>query len=171
MSISSMDDLVAVCCLQDLSRASPKSGTNTRLVELTDGSKNSPQRRSRVPMACTRCKLAHTRCDTKRPCGRCLRRGDICVDAIPKRRGRKRSEDSDSMAVPKRQVRMRRRTLCASDPMRAGERQQPDPEFETPTDDLYSSTWQPSDTSVTQSSDKNKSNVNINDRDTLRPEL
>jgi len=89
------DDAVAISCLQHLSRAIPK----LEREKSSDDMLNSSHRRTRVPMACTRCKMAHTRCDTKRPCGRCVRRGvaDTCVDAIPKRRGRKRSEE---MEVP-----------------------------------------------------------------------
>jgi len=49
--------------------------------------------RKRVKNACTNCKVAKTRCDMQRPCGRCKRRGQeaCCVDTVHKRRGRKRS--------------------------------------------------------------------------------
>mmetsp|Transcript_12381 Transcript_12381/g.18479 ORF Transcript_12381/g.18479 Transcript_12381/m.18479 type:complete len:492 (-) Transcript_12381:149-1624(-) len=52
-------------------------------------------RRYRVKTACTNCKAAKARCDTNRPCGRCVKREfpHKCVDAVPKRRGRKRSHD------------------------------------------------------------------------------
>uniref|UniRef100_A0A7S2TQB9 Zn(2)-C6 fungal-type domain-containing protein n=1 Tax=Lotharella oceanica TaxID=641309 RepID=A0A7S2TQB9_9EUKA len=59
--------------------------------------------RIRVKTACTNCKLAKARCDNGRPCGRCVRRGceSTCVDAVPKRRGRKRNHDiSKSIAKP-----------------------------------------------------------------------
>mmetsp|Transcript_20838 Transcript_20838/g.29132 ORF Transcript_20838/g.29132 Transcript_20838/m.29132 type:complete len:278 (+) Transcript_20838:66-899(+) len=91
------DDAVAISCLQHLSRAIPKIEPPEKIVDDLH-SQSLHNRRTRVPMACTRCKMAHTRCDTKRPCGRCVRRGvaDSCVDAIPKRRGRKRSDDMEA---------------------------------------------------------------------------
>jgi len=95
LELATDDDAVAISCLQHLSRSIPKLEPERKPApELI----SSPNRRTRVPMACTRCKMAHTRCDTKRPCGRCVRRGvaDSCVDAIPKRRGRKRSEDMEA---------------------------------------------------------------------------
>merc|ERR1711871_1505938 len=94
--IATDDDAMAISCLQHLSRSIPKLIPERPPA---DNSVSSAQnRRTRVPMACTRCKMAHTRCDTKRPCGRCVRRGvaDSCVDAIPKRRGRKRSDDLEA---------------------------------------------------------------------------
>jgi hypothetical protein len=86
-------DAVAISCLESLMRLSPK---------LPQISRADSEKKTRVPMACTRCKMSHTRCDTKRPCGRCVRRGeaDSCVDAIPKRRGRKRSEDATDLPLP-----------------------------------------------------------------------
>ena len=102
------DDALAISCLQLLCQAVPKleptRQSSEKATSFRESRADSPtllssdDRRSRVPMACTRCKTAHTRCDTKRPCGRCVRRGvaDSCVDAIPKRRGRKRSEDSNT---------------------------------------------------------------------------
>eukprot|EP00954_Amorphochlora_amoebiformis_P006141 481074-Amorphochlora_amoeboformis.AAC.1 len=57
-------------------------------------------RRVRVKTACTNCKAAKARCDTGRPCSRCVKRGfpHKCIDAVPKRRGRKRSHDVYSRA-------------------------------------------------------------------------
>jgi hypothetical protein len=55
--------------------------------------------RSRVKTACTNCKLAKARCDNGRPCSRCVKRGcqSTCVDAVPKRRGRKRVCDMEAL--------------------------------------------------------------------------
>eukprot|EP00842_Homolaphlyctis_polyrhiza_P004232 jgi/Hompol1/480/HPOL_004483-RA len=41
-------------------------------------------------VTCGNCKLAHTACNNKRPCSRCIRlsKQDTCVDAIFKKRGR-----------------------------------------------------------------------------------
>ncbi|GAB5360631.1 hypothetical protein AAMO2058_000643600 [Amorphochlora amoebiformis] len=148
---ANMDDLVAICCLQDLSRSLPKEETEESPPEFHERSvkpqpppidiperSTSPNRRSRVPMACTRCKLAHTRCDTKRPCGRCVRRGDVCVDAVPKRRGRKRSEDSDYSGESTRSVRMRRTSMAGRGGSGSGSRE---PRFAHPSGSLedYSS--------------------------------
>uniref|UniRef100_A0A7S4DWA6 Zn(2)-C6 fungal-type domain-containing protein n=1 Tax=Lotharella globosa TaxID=91324 RepID=A0A7S4DWA6_9EUKA len=57
--------------------------------------------RIRVKTACTNCKLAKARCDNGRPCGRCVRRGceRTCVDAVPKRRGRKRNHENSKIIV------------------------------------------------------------------------
>mmetsp|Transcript_18034 Transcript_18034/g.27031 ORF Transcript_18034/g.27031 Transcript_18034/m.27031 type:complete len:255 (+) Transcript_18034:95-859(+) len=126
ISGADMDDLVAICCLQSLSNSPPKEETiaHTSINSLASVRKTqrvlrqqedtSPTRRSRVPMACTRCKLAHTRCDTKRPCSRCVRRGDICIDAVPKRRGRKRTEDTVA-SEQRRPTRVRRTSMMTRD--------------------------------------------------------
>ena len=45
----------------------------------------------RVKAACTNCKKAKARCDHQRPCLRCVERGlSDCVDAFPRRVGRRR---------------------------------------------------------------------------------
>eukprot|EP00954_Amorphochlora_amoebiformis_P002156 168902-Amorphochlora_amoeboformis.AAC.2 len=45
----------------------------------------------RTRTACTNCKKAKTRCSDERPCARCVKRGATnCVDAVPRRLGRKR---------------------------------------------------------------------------------
>lgn len=57
--------------------------------------KEKPEGFERVKIACSACKASKTKCDSgSRPCGRCVRlgRGDKCVDAIQKKRGRKRGE-------------------------------------------------------------------------------
>jgi len=46
----------------------------------------------RVSKACVFCQRSHMSCDSGRPCKRCVDRGvpELCVDPIPKRRGRRR---------------------------------------------------------------------------------
>ncbi|GAB5367054.1 hypothetical protein AAMO2058_001197000 [Amorphochlora amoebiformis] len=63
-----------------------------------NGRKGRPGRKNRVKTACTNCKTSKSRCDTGRPCDRCVKRGvaHTCIDAIPKRRGRKRSHADHS---------------------------------------------------------------------------
>eukprot|EP00471_Norrisiella_sphaerica_P005077 CAMPEP_0184487382 /NCGR_PEP_ID=MMETSP0113_2-20130426/9953_1 /TAXON_ID=91329 /ORGANISM="Norrisiella sphaerica, Strain BC52" /LENGTH=373 /DNA_ID=CAMNT_0026869673 /DNA_START=54 /DNA_END=1175 /DNA_ORIENTATION=- len=58
--------------------------------------RNAEGTRIRVKTACTNCKLAKARCDNGRPCSRCIKRGcqETCVDAVPKRRGRKRNHEA-----------------------------------------------------------------------------
>lgn len=59
--------------------------------------------RIRVKTACTNCKLAKARCDNGRPCSRCVKRGceRTCVDAVPKRRGRKRNQEGVKATLTK----------------------------------------------------------------------
>ncbi|KAJ2894503.1 uncharacterized protein MKZ38_007497 [Zalerion maritima] len=52
-----------------------------------------------VASACVPCKKAHLRCDSQRPCGRCVNNGrkDACIDVQHKKRGRPRlRDDKDS---------------------------------------------------------------------------
>mmetsp|Transcript_9114 Transcript_9114/g.13669 ORF Transcript_9114/g.13669 Transcript_9114/m.13669 type:complete len:330 (-) Transcript_9114:82-1071(-) len=65
--------------------------------------KNAEGTRIRVKTACTNCKMAKARCDNGRPCSRCVKRGceRTCVDAVPKRRGRKRSPEFTNKTVTK----------------------------------------------------------------------
>ncbi|KAI9104863.1 hypothetical protein DFS34DRAFT_589956 [Phlyctochytrium arcticum] len=46
--------------------------------------------RNYVQKACVHCKSSHVACDSARPCQRCIRlgKGDSCIDAARKRRGR-----------------------------------------------------------------------------------
>ena len=54
----------------------------------------------RVKAACTNCKKAKARCDHGRPCSRCVERGlDNCVDAYPKRVGRRRQHFFDAIVT------------------------------------------------------------------------
>mmetsp|Transcript_12461 Transcript_12461/g.14770 ORF Transcript_12461/g.14770 Transcript_12461/m.14770 type:complete len:369 (-) Transcript_12461:333-1439(-) len=87
----------AAFSLPELPRASrrPQRARSRHCVRASEGSRN------RVKTACTNCKLAKARCDNGRPCSRCVKRGcqDTCIDAIPKRRGRKRNQDGNKLAV------------------------------------------------------------------------
>lgn len=53
-------------------------------------------KRKQVKKACQHCRRSHTSCEDKRPCKRCIKLGleDTCVDAVTKKRGRKRIRDS-----------------------------------------------------------------------------
>jgi len=54
----------------------------------------------RVKAACTNCKKAKARCDRGRPCSRCVERGyDECVDAFPRRVGRRRNHFFDRIVT------------------------------------------------------------------------
>lgn len=70
------------------------SGARTNTASLPgDSLRPSTSQKPRTRTACVQCKRAKTRCDAKRPCGRCVRRGvpaHECVDAVPRRLGRKR---------------------------------------------------------------------------------
>jgi len=71
---------------------------------LTDGGKKKKSKKKeereddddpdkkRVAKACVFCQRSHMSCDSGRPCKRCVDRGvpELCVDPIPKRRGRRR---------------------------------------------------------------------------------
>lgn len=58
--------------------------------------------RTQVKNACARCRRNKTRCDDKRPCGRCVRLGfgKACVDAVHKvpRRGRDQQNDTSMVS-------------------------------------------------------------------------
>ncbi|KAJ3394210.1 hypothetical protein HDU84_009530 [Entophlyctis sp. JEL0112] len=58
-------------------------------------------KRSRTANACQMCKASHTSCDSMRPCGRCVKRGEshLCVDA-PRKPSRKSSLLPSKSYVP-----------------------------------------------------------------------
>ncbi|KAG9248129.1 hypothetical protein BJ878DRAFT_476749 [Calycina marina] len=58
-------------------------------------SKVARKTKGHVASACVSCKRAHLRCDSQRPCSRCLNNGkeDACVDVQHKKRGRPRLRD------------------------------------------------------------------------------
>jgi len=87
----------AAFSLPELPRTSgrPQRARARHCLRASEGSRN------RVKTACTNCKLAKARCDNGRPCSRCVKRGcqDTCIDAIPKRRGRKRNQNGHKPAL------------------------------------------------------------------------
>eukprot|EP01130_Rhizamoeba_saxonica_P001200 TRINITY_DN110_c0_g1_i1.p1 TRINITY_DN110_c0_g1~~TRINITY_DN110_c0_g1_i1.p1 ORF type:complete len:126 (-),score=11.87 TRINITY_DN110_c0_g1_i1:139-516(-) len=57
--------------------------------------------RKRVSIACTACRKSHLKCDSGRPCSRCIKKGisHLCRTADSKRRGRKGDSNRGSSSV------------------------------------------------------------------------
>ncbi|KAK0390959.1 hypothetical protein NLU13_0461 [Sarocladium strictum] len=67
--------------------------------------KSQRKTKGHVASACVPCKKAHLRCDSQRPCSRCIANGkdDACVDVQHKKRGRPRlRDDRDARYDPSR---------------------------------------------------------------------
>jgi len=77
-----------VPCTPPLMAEEHNGAGQTAVVHVQSG--HPPESENRVKTACTSCKRSKTKCDRKRPCKRCVRRGraDSCVDSIHKKRGR-----------------------------------------------------------------------------------
>eukprot|EP00761_Pharyngomonas_kirbyi_P004045 gb/GECH01004049.1/.p1 GENE.gb/GECH01004049.1/~~gb/GECH01004049.1/.p1 ORF type:complete len:280 (+),score=45.19 gb/GECH01004049.1/:1-840(+) len=54
------------------------------------------QWRKRAPRACVQCRKAHACCGLERPCKRCVRLGLGCLEAVQKKRGRKKKKPSNT---------------------------------------------------------------------------
>lgn len=59
-----------------------------------------PKSEDRVPRACIHCRNSKLKCDSVRPCSRCVHanRAHLCIDAVPLLRGRKRANPPQSEA-------------------------------------------------------------------------
>ncbi|VUC24814.1 unnamed protein product [Clonostachys rosea] len=72
-------------------------GSRPSTVESQPGASPKSQRKAKghVASACVPCKKAHLRCDSQRPCSRCISNGkeDSCHDVVHKKRGRPRLRD------------------------------------------------------------------------------
>lgn len=55
--------------------------------------------KKRLRNACVRCKKDKVKCHSQRPCARCNRLGIECIDAIPKRIGRRRIHNGEANAA------------------------------------------------------------------------
>eukprot|EP01138_Halocafeteria_seosinensis_P013934 gb/GECG01014229.1/.p1 GENE.gb/GECG01014229.1/~~gb/GECG01014229.1/.p1 ORF type:complete len:527 (+),score=48.05 gb/GECG01014229.1/:1-1581(+) len=80
------------------SSASPSAAQERTMETDTDSQKQKSKKRSQVPRACRPCSQGKRKCDHKRPCYPCVKRGIVnqCVDVQPRKRVVRGLESSPS---------------------------------------------------------------------------
>ncbi len=82
---------------------SPVEFSETRPSEQgSDVANTSKKKRKKVAKSCVSCRASHLACDEERPCRRCVRRGEECIDAerTPGLKRRRRRPKSEAPSTP-----------------------------------------------------------------------
>ncbi|KAG2183432.1 hypothetical protein INT43_006438 [Umbelopsis isabellina] len=79
---------------------------STKIMKTQRVTKPANQKQVYVPRACKSCKAAHMACDADRPCLRCQRlgKGETCVDADRKKRGRRSAQERNDFLAHRSEI-------------------------------------------------------------------